>query len=209
MMALVFQPHDLLWVTDLDDDDTLPEWFDRQDLQLRPVVVRREPTPVGRIAVGLRGSNRSQRHASYVNAASVLRVLTPEQIVNQQRWHDRNAVHPLPHWATLSQVAQVMAQAHLSWGITGSLGFELATGINTANHHSDIDLRIVSATPLNRDACRDIALQLTQREQRPDIQIETPYGAFAMSEWVVGEGRVLVKSQQGPYLTHTPWQPHY
>ena len=208
-MELVFQPHDLLWVTELDDQNSLPEWFDPQDLQLRPVVVRRESTPENSIAIGIRGLNRSQRHASYVKPESVFRVLTPEQIVHHNGWLKRREIHPLPHWKILSKVNEIMKKANLQWGITGSLGFELATGIETANEQSDIDLYIISQRPLKKLHCMDIALQFDQLDLRPDVQIETPYGAFAMSEWLVRKGSVMVKSKHGPYLTTTPWQSNF
>ncbi|MBF9001006.1 malonate decarboxylase holo-ACP synthase [Vibrio nitrifigilis] len=206
-MQLVFQPHDLLWVSKLDDDNEQPDWFDHHDLLHRPVVVRREPTPADRIAIGIRGFSRSQRHASYVTPDSVSRVVTPEQIASQQKWHARQTQHPLPHWDTLTQVANIMSHVHLTWGITGSLAFELATDIETAHLNSDIDLRILSHEPLDKSYCRDVAMQLSKLEQRPDIQIETPYGAFAMNEWLNADGSIMMKGQHGPYLTLTPWQP--
>lgn len=203
-MKLAYHPHDLLWVNAL-DDVALPEWFSDADLKVRPVVVRRALTSVDRIAVGIRGNNRSQRHASYIKASSVVGQLTPEQLVERQGWHQQNTLHPLPHWHTLAQIAQLMADLDLCWGITGSLAFELATSIPTANDNSDIDLRLLCPTPIEQGRCQHLAAQLGQLAQQADIQIETPNGAFAMNEWLSGQPTVLLKSDYGPYLTANPW----
>ncbi|MFP2008500.1 phosphoribosyl-dephospho-CoA transferase MdcG domain-containing protein [Klebsiella pneumoniae] len=39
---------------------------------------------------------------------------------------------------------------------------------------------------------------------RADTQVETPYGAFALNEWL-RDGRALLKTSRGARLTATPW----
>lgn len=205
-MDFAYHPHDLLWVNALDDQLAQPEWFSLHDLKQRPVVVRRAPNEADRIAIGIRGFNRSQRHASYVKPSDIVCRMTPESLVEAQNWHELNRTHPLPHWRTLNHINQIMASYSLRWGITGSLGFELATLIPTANEKSDIDLRLLCSAPIEQSLCRKIYTDLNFLEQRPDIQIETPNGAFAMNEWITSSDKtVLVKSHQGPYLSSSPW----
>ncbi|SHF84980.1 phosphoribosyl-dephospho-CoA transferase [Vibrio gazogenes DSM 21264] len=205
-MKLVYQPHDLLWVNHLSDDEQPPAWFHLTDLISRPVVVRRAPYQADRIAVGIRGFSRSQRHASLVTPQAIVRHLTPEQLVEQQGWYTQYQNHPLPHWQTLADIDDIFRSYSLAWGITGSLAFELATGMRTANQQSDIDLRILAPTPLDKQRASELAQQLTTLAQRPDVQIETALGAFALSEWLQTSGSVMIKSNQGPFLSANPWQ---
>jgi phosphoribosyl-dephospho-CoA transferase len=39
---------------------------------------------------------------------------------------------------------------------------------------------------------------------RADTQVETPYGAFALNEWL-RDGRALLKTSRGARLTAAPW----
>jgi phosphoribosyl-dephospho-CoA transferase len=203
-----YQPHDLLWVRAINSQADLPAWFSQSDLSQRPVVVRRAPRQVDRIAIGIRGTHRSQRHADYVAPEAVIRSVTPEKLVDAKGWLRQNHMHPLPHWYTLAAIDHLMQIHHLHWGITGSLAFELATGIPTANAQSDIDLRLNCPKAIDKNLCRFLDQQLQTLPQRSDVQIETPDGAFAMREWLNNTGDILLKSNQGPILTPTPWQIH-
>ncbi|WP_342608369.1 malonate decarboxylase holo-ACP synthase [Vibrio tritonius] len=205
-MELAYHPHDLLWVNQLADNQQTPAWFHLKDLITRPVVVRRAPYEADRIAVGIRGFNRSQRHGSFVNSQAVFRHITPEQLVAKQGWHTQQQTHPLPHWQTLTQIDHIFRSFDLSWGITGSLAFELATSVETANQQSDIDLRVLAPTPIDKTTACELAKELAALQQRPDVQIETPLGAFALSEWTHTSGSVMIKSNQGPFLSVSPWQ---
>ncbi|WP_417760977.1 malonate decarboxylase holo-ACP synthase [Shewanella sp.] len=204
-MTLQVKPHDLLWVNAVIDTDTVPEWFSIADLLQRPVVVRRAVTTANHIAVGLRGYTRSQRYANVVAIDAVRRTMTPEQLVEQQGWYGRMTQNPLPHWQTLATIAECMHTLGLTWGITGSLGFELATNIATANHQSDIDLRLCCPQAIDKSVGFSLMEQLNRLAQRPDIQIETPTGAFAINEWLSSSSSVLLKTARGPIITATPW----
>ncbi|MEZ2696443.1 phosphoribosyl-dephospho-CoA transferase MdcG domain-containing protein, partial [Hafnia alvei] len=41
---------------------------------------------------------------------------------------------------------------------------------------------------------------------RTDVQVETPLGAFALTEWL-RDKRVMLKTSTGPVLTRDPWLP--
>ena len=73
------RPHDLLRLKDgaqlpLAD---LPEWAIRSLRQTPFVVVRRWMNNDDRIPVGIRGVTRDQRHATFVRADDIERVITP------------------------------------------------------------------------------------------------------------------------------------
>ncbi|MCZ7019303.1 phosphoribosyl-dephospho-CoA transferase MdcG domain-containing protein, partial [Salmonella enterica] len=86
----------------------------------------------GYVAVGVRGRLREQRFAAVMPLAAVQRRVTPEAL--------RGVISPrnLPALRALDQLRPVLAQE--AWGVTGSAGFELATGIEALHAQSDLDL---------------------------------------------------------------------
>ncbi|WP_277269132.1 malonate decarboxylase holo-ACP synthase, partial [Pantoea septica] len=90
------------------------------------------------------------------------------------------------------------------WGVTGSVGYALATSIPVLHPGSDLDLTIRAPQPLARDLLQQWQAQTESLPCRVDTQVETPSGAFALSEWL-RDGRALVKTAAGPVLTASPW----
>jgi phosphoribosyl-dephospho-CoA transferase len=95
---------------------------------------------------------------------------------------------------------------HLSWGITGAVGFTLASGIDVLHVQSDIDLLVAAPKPLSQADMEEMDALLNAPEVRLDIQIATPHGAFALRERLRTRGRVLLKTDAGPVLCNDPWQ---
>ncbi|OEZ87414.1 phosphoribosyl-dephospho-CoA transferase [Janthinobacterium sp. HH104] len=197
-----WRAHDLLWLDGLPDGASLPAWADSAWLQAAPLVVRRASTAPGRIPVGMRGMLRSERHACEVDAAAVVRRVTPEMLAHA----------PVPDFScaaldALRQVAPLLDATGWPWGPTGGVGFALASGLPVLRADSDLDLvlRIGAPPDLARaDALRAIAATVTAC--RLDMQIDTGRGGFAYAEWAAGRGRVLLKTDHGPVLTATPWE---
>lgn len=205
---MTWQAHDLLWLDRAllvakDDAQGLPHWVTEGS---GPVVVRREKmlTPA-LVAVGVRGGNKRQRCAAYASAASVQSSVTPYEITRAQAW----LVHPdrfkAPVLQALESVAQVLDGHDLQWGITGSLGYELATGEKQIHADSDLDLVIKSPEPFKRSFARGLWRELGALPCRLDIQIETMAGAIALLEWAGNSQSVLLKSETGPFLVTDPW----
>ncbi|HFG1465552.1 TPA: malonate decarboxylase holo-ACP synthase, partial [Klebsiella pneumoniae] len=90
------------------------------------------------------------------------------------------------------------------WGVTGSTGYALATEIPVLHAASDLDLLIRAPQPLDREALLEWQTRVAQLPCRADTQVETPYGAFALNEWL-RDGRALLKTSRGARLTATPW----
>lgn len=197
------RPHDLLW---LDDVDALQgvdaPWATRQWRPALPVVVRRDSHPQGLIPVGVRGLQRSQRAGGWVALARVVRTLSPEDLVD---------IHALLHSPFVSQpplqAAISMAQQAWPWvwGIGGSVGYALATGIPTLHADSDLDLLIRAPAPLDRQALNAWQDRASRLPCRADTQVETPFGGFALAEWL-RDGRALLKTETGPRIVSDPWQ---
>ena len=93
----------------------------------------------------------------------------------------------------------------MAWGVTGSLGFELASGVAATHPDSDLDLLLRAAYFLSHDRARTLCPLLEGVFARVDVQLETPVGAVALREWAAGNGRVLVKTQAAPLLLADPW----
>jgi phosphoribosyl-dephospho-CoA transferase len=205
---LRLRAHDLLFpaTTHCYSTAPLPSWVDDHWLLHAPAVVRRAPpAEAGQIPVGLRGTLRSQRFATSMRQQAVLRVVTPEQLVQTQAWQQHAQWQ---HHAPIKALALLeKTLADWSWGITGSCGFSLASGICVLSTNSDLDLLIRLAQPPCPQATSALLKQLADLPCRCDIQIETPFGAFALLEWARGEARVLLKTPNGPRLTTDPWSP--
>jgi phosphoribosyl-dephospho-CoA transferase len=196
-----WRAHDLLWLDGPPDDASLPAWLDLAWLRVAPMVVRRASCAPGRIPVGMRGMLRSERHACEVDAAAVVRRVTPEMLARA----------PLPAFAcaaldALRQVAPLLDATGWAWGPTGGVGFALASSLPVLRADSDLDLLLRLAVPpdaAQAEALRAIAASVTAC--RLDLQIDTGQGGFAYAEWAAGRGRVLLKTNHGPVLTATPW----
>ncbi|OEZ93278.1 phosphoribosyl-dephospho-CoA transferase [Janthinobacterium sp. HH106] len=198
-----WRAHDLLWVSGLSDGASLPAWLDAAWLAAAPLVVRRASTVPGRIPVGVRGMLRSERQACEVDVAAVVRRVTPETVARM----------PLPDFScaaldALRLVAPLLDATGWAWGPTGGVGFALASGLPVLRADSDLDLVLRMAAPpdaAQAEALRAIAAKVTAC--RLDLQIDTGHGGFAYAEWAAGRGRVLLKTDRGPVLTATPWEP--
>ncbi|MBD8250704.1 malonate decarboxylase holo-ACP synthase [Pantoea agglomerans] len=201
-MSSVPRPHDLLWLRDGNALAAISEsWVSQFWHPGLPVVVRRDRSETGLIPVGVRGERREQRAAGWVNAADIVRVATPEMLAARAQL----LASPFTAYAPVG--AAIALSEHdwpWRWGITGSTGYALATQQPTLHAASDLDLVIRAPEPLARDALQRWQAQTDTLACRVDTQVETPSGAFALSEWL-REGRALVKTVTGPILTASPW----
>lgn len=195
-------PHDLLWgmpLTALPDD--APKWAVEAVLAGQPVVVRRQAMPAGQVAVGLRGRGREQRYAASMPLAEVCRRVMPEQLIDapteiHQQW---------PALQALRHIRPVMEALELDWGVGGSAGFELASGIAALHQDSDLDLILRTPGRLNRRCAAELVEALETSVCRVDVQLQLESGAVALREWARPTGRVLLKTATGARLVADPW----
>ena len=205
------RPHDLIWVDDpqaFAAQAALPAWADAAWLARAPVVVRRDRRGMDEIPVGLRGTTRAQRHGTWLPATQCARVITPEAVARQARWRRQRRRGELPALQVLGRLAARLDDSGWQWGVTGAVGFSLASGIDVMHAASDIDLLITAPVTLSDgDECWLRALAAVAGDVRLDIQIATPCGAFALAERLRTGGRVLLKTDRGPRLCDDPWCP--
>jgi phosphoribosyl-dephospho-CoA transferase len=170
------------------------------------VVVRRAKlSDPQRLPVGLRGATRSERCAAQVPVEQVLRVKTPEDVAVAWWCRERPETQPLPCLQALTALAPALNDMPLEWGVTGSVGFSLASGFDVLREDSDLDLLVRSTSSADADLLHQVDDLITNQTTRVDIQVQTPSGGFALREWIRTGGRVLLKTATGPVLCDDPW----
>lgn len=195
------RPHDLLWgmrPEQLPID--APAWAIAVLSAGHPVVVRRARTAPGLVAVGLRGASREQRLAALMPVEAIRRRVTPEALGACETADD------LPAIQALRRLRSPLDACGHAWGVTGSVGFQLASGLPVATSASDLDLLLRVPQPLSISAARALCERLDDASCRVDMQLETPFGAVALREWASGATRVMLKADDGPRLLRDPWQ---
>ncbi len=201
-MTTTLRPHDLIWLTTRDAlEDIHESWVDTAWHTGLPVVVRRDVDGNGRIPVGVRGLKRDQRAAGWVNPHQIARIVSPEQLSAEESLLRSPFITQPP-----VQVAVQLSRTSWpwTWGITGSTGYALSTGIAVIHADSDLDLLIRAPEPLSRTVLLSWQSQLEGALCRADTQVETPLGGFALNEWL-RDGKTLLKTDRGPRLTANPW----
>ncbi|MGM1035060.1 MAG: malonate decarboxylase holo-ACP synthase [Bacillota bacterium] len=193
-------PHDLLRIKgaeELISHTPIPNWVERS-LAISPfVVIRRSPAAKGQVAVGVRGTERNKRFAAFLPIDSILSRVSPEQLAQEKGWqnHSKKIFH------CLDWISDLLDVASLTWGPTGSVGFELATGQEAVTEKSDIDIVIRISEEFTITYAQKIENGLKKLPFRIDVQLETKEGAFSLSEYVNSEGKkVLFRTMDGPFL---------
>ena len=209
-LSAEISPHDLLRIRgacDLCSTHSSPDWVAASLARVRWAVVRRSLPLEGMLPVGIRGNSREQRFAAYLPVEAILDRITPEDLAHRGSWRFSRRGGELPALRDLDFVCQIMADFGLQWGPTGSVGFEIATGVPTAQMNSDLDLLIRAPSELTVDVCRRLCIRLSEQVAvRTDVLIETGTGAIALDEYVRGGMPILLRSSTGPKLVYNPWE---
>jgi phosphoribosyl-dephospho-CoA transferase len=211
------EPHDLLRLRHVPHWPAAPAWVQATLAELPLVVVRRATAPPGRVSVGVRGAHRAARFAGLVSLADIAAVARPEALVEATasvlasvaRAHDAPRHAGLPAFMVLRQVAAVLQPFRLAWGPTGSVGFELASGVPVVHGHSDLDLLVRTPQRLARASAQHLLQALSapaaQAGIRVDVQLETPGGAVALAEYASGAKHLLLRTGKAALLVEDPW----
>lgn len=194
--------HDLLWgVTPEQLPADAPAWVVESISTGQPVVVRRAMTAPDQIAVGVRGRLREQRYATSMAIAAVSHRVRPEELCHVQ------TTRKLPTLRALAQLRPMLDACGWVWGVSGSAGFELASGFAALHERSDLDLILRTPQPLSRIQAQVLMTLLSTAECLVDMQLQTPYGAVALREWAGPSQRVLLKNAHEACLVSDPWNP--
>jgi phosphoribosyl-dephospho-CoA transferase len=200
-------PHDLLRFESVDDLSLSPPAWVYASLERACWVVARRSFPCeGMAPVGVRGTSRDQRFAAFLSREAILERVTPEELVGRLAWIKNGRRKEIPPIGALDLVDRMMSEFGLQWGPSGSVGFEIATGLPTATMNSDLDLVIRAPNKLSHDLCRRLCNRLADElPVRTDVLIETGAGAIALAEYVRGDLPILFRSCTGPRLVYRPW----
>jgi len=133
-----------------------------------------------------------------------VRAVTPESLVSD--------INVLLHSPFVSQqpvqalITLCNLQLPFRWGVPGSCAHALASDLPGMPAASDLDLLVRCDAPVDSSQFSDFYDQLQRLPCRADVQITTPQGGFALSEWLRG-GDIMLKTASGPLLVRDPWQP--
>ncbi|HJR29476.1 MAG TPA: malonate decarboxylase holo-ACP synthase [Pseudomonas sp.] len=201
-MVNTFLAHDLLWgMTPEQLPADVPAWVIESISAGQPVVVRRAMTAPDQIAVGVRGRLREQRYATAMAIAAISHRVRPEDLCHVESTRD------LPTLRALVQLRPMLDTCGWVWGVSGSAGFELASGYAALHERSDLDLILRTPQPLSRIQAQALMTLLGTAECLVDMQLQTPNGAVALREWAGPSQRVLLKNANEACLVTDPWNP--
>lgn len=196
------QAHDLLWgMKPAQLPAGAPRWAIESLSAGQPVVVRRALSAEGLVAVGVRGVLREQRLAAFMALDSIACRVSPEALCHVDSERD------LPAMRALKQLRPVLDDCGWVWGVSGSAGFELASGFAAMHEGSDLDLILRTPHLLARHQARKLVKLFDQAACRVDMQLQTPSGAVALREWAGSCARVLLKNAHQACLVADPWNP--
>lgn len=178
------------------DSTSFPTWVVKSPEAANYGVVRRMATSKGNVPIGLRGKTREQRVGTFIQQQEILRVITPETLTNRIDEQEQQI-----YYSSLRNIREEFLKLNLSWGPTGSVGFEIATSHKVTSTNSDIDISIY-INEINPHLLVEVNQFIDQLEFRIDAQVEIPQlGAFLLNDYVKhSESGFIVRTPFGPQL---------
>jgi phosphoribosyl-dephospho-CoA transferase len=197
------KPHDLIHIREVEgflQGFPFPDWVGGALRQAPWVVVRRSAPMPDQIPVGIRGKERGQRFAAWINADHVIRVVPPIALIDPAGW---NVIYDVVVWPMvkgLLAASLLLRGAGYQCGPTGSFGFELASGIPSTHPESDLDILVEVSRPIGIAKAHGLLAAMEALSPvRLDIQMSTPAGGVSWREYCAAD-EVLVKTNSGPVL---------
>lgn len=200
--------NDLIKINDISDligDFMDIPWINEAVKRAAFVVVRRAPIINDMIPVGVRGNNRSQRLAATMLNSNIIEIINPEQLVEDKLWRNNKHIRETHIFETLEAVDSIFKTHNMTWGLTGSVGFELASGVETVTDTSDLDIIIKAERFLSVKTAEDIIKELLKVPTKVDVQLETSKGSVALAEYARGNSPFLIRTVNGPRLVENLW----
>jgi phosphoribosyl-dephospho-CoA transferase len=201
-------PHDLLKIRDgrdLAGSIVQPDWVIAALRKAPFVVVRRSAFINQLVPVGVRGEMRNQRFASFLCLHHIVERIIPEELAVHKIWRKTPRLKDIGLFQVLELVDEFFTAEGLSWGPTGSVGFELASGVPTVTETSDLDMIIRAPQVLSVNIGKKLVAKLDKMAISMDVQLETPYGGVSLVEYARGNQPVLLRTIHGPKLVTDPW----
>lgn len=189
------------------EKNPLPEWAKDSLSKAKIVVVRRGNLKNNLIPIGIRGKQKNQSWGCFLPKDKILKHYHPDYFIAHQSWrnlpHDRQAM-----LAFQALVKIVPLLTKLRWGVSGSLVYEMATGIEMVHQTSDIDIIAWKVKPMSIKQAQLLLKQLNQFNVHADMQVVNRDRGFALEEYAMNrDAQILIKTNAGPQLSADPW--HY
>jgi phosphoribosyl-dephospho-CoA transferase len=166
-------------------------------------VVRRGRISDGLVPVGVRGSQRHERCAWFTRLSEVLETRRPDQLRLLLAEDSRRA---LQAFRTLSYLESHLVGLDMSWGPGGSVGYELASGIQTVRDDSDLDFILFAPRQLETTGVRDLWRMISSAPGKVDVLVETPLCGFSLKEFATtSQRKILLRTSAGRILGSNPW----
>jgi phosphoribosyl-dephospho-CoA transferase len=171
--------------------------------QLPWVVVRRGRHADGLIPVGVRGLQRHKRCAGFTALGEVLETRRPDQLRLLLAEDSRRA---LQAFRTLSYLESHLVGLDMRWGPGGSVGYELASGIQAVHADSDLDFILFAPRKLEITEAQDLWHMISSAPGKVDALVETLFCGFSLKEFVTTSPRkILLRTSDGRILGSNPW----
>lgn len=200
-------PHTLVKISDLKKvhfNGEIPEWVSAIFEETNYVVVRRGSQSKA-IPIGIRGYEKSQRLAGWIDPRTILDVVTPHDAVKRLGLVNTERIN-LPAFKIAKKVVPLLKK--YDWGIGGSLQFELVTGLPMVKMNSDIDIIMQRPNPkIEVNTAKDLLHSLENTAgTHVDIQIVHNQNGFSLEEYAQQRSsQIMLKTEQGPQLVTDPW----
>jgi phosphoribosyl-dephospho-CoA transferase len=167
------------------------------------VVVRRGRISDGLIPVGVRGPQRHERCAGFTRLSEVLETRRPDQL---RLLLAKDSRRGLQAFRTLSYLESDLVGLYMSWGLGGSAGYELASGIPAVRADSDLDFILFAPKKLDVTEAQDLWRMIRSAPGKVDALVETPFCGFSLQEFVtISPRKILLRTRDGRILGSNPW----
>lgn len=167
------------------------------------VVVRRGRISDRLIPVGVRGPQRHERWAAFTEANEVLETRRPDQLRLMLAENSRGV---LQAFQALSYLESRLVGLNMSWGPGGSVGYELASGIQAVRADSDLDFILFAPRKLEITEARDLWRMISSAPGKVDVLVETPLCGFSLKEFATtSQRKILLRTSDGRILGSNPW----
>lgn len=191
--------HDIVRFRDVGDitfHGEVPDWVKVRPASRHHAVVRRMKTTTQTVAIGLRGKGRSERIAGFINKEDIEEIITPQSLVSSPAHYRDSRFHDV-----LSGIDAIVSPFGYEWGPTGSVGFELATGVPVTTQASDLDMTVYVPSNFDYQVLVQLYEQLQQCPLRIDAQIEFgQMGAALLADIVKFKSGFLLRTSSGPLI---------
>ncbi len=199
--------HDLLEIDAkqlLSSQASAPKWVEGELRESPFAVVRRGLAPGNQIPIGVRGTERNQRWATFCHPKLVKNILTPSQLLTRAIPISR--ANAIPGLRALDLLKERWMENVLLWGPGGSVAFELASGRHVAKPESDLDIVIYAERRMTAHEAKSLCDRAINLPAVVDIRVETPVCGFSLREFASqSPAAILLRAAGGIVLGTDPW----